>query len=85
MEPVAGIDVTFARDGHLELSVPSAGILLVYTPVATAMWVALCATRWNIDAAARMLAEIWESDAAPIRTNLQDWIVDLFGEGVLSI
>lgn len=85
MEPVPNMITKIATDGCLELVVPSMDTRLVYNSVGTAMWVVLCLHKWNIFEAARALSTAWETDFGSVYSQMQDWVVDLFSEGVLCV
>jgi len=78
------VTVTVAAEGCLEVLSRRAGAVFRFSPVATAMWIALQQHEGQLDLAAAELARNWQVDRAGVRAGLDQWMDELRDTGLLS-
>lgn len=85
VRPVPGVSVAVDADGHLEVLTEAApsGVGFRCGPVGTAMWIALRQQDGDMEAAARTLSELWGTDPANTRADLDIWIDEMRDAGVV--
>jgi hypothetical protein len=83
--PLPSVGATVLADGMLELICPIRGDLFRCGPVGTAMWVALCQNGWEIGAAARTLAAVWQVDRENMRAEFDIWLGELTDAGLVGV
>ncbi|MET0132348.1 MAG: hypothetical protein ABW215_02015 [Kibdelosporangium sp.] len=83
--PLPSIDVAVLADGVLELGCPASGELFRCGPVGAAMWIALCQHGWEVGAAARTLATVWQVDHENMKAEFEIWLGELTDAGLVSV
>jgi hypothetical protein len=83
VRPEPGLMVTVLADGYLELFSERTGTRFRCGPVGTAMWIALRQHDGNLDAAADMLAELWDRKPENMRADMEVWIDELRDVGLV--
>jgi rhodanese-related sulfurtransferase len=82
-QPEPWIEAAVLADGVLELSSRLGGDRFRCGPAGTAMWIALCQSGWQVEAAAGALAEAWQADRENMRAELDIWVGELCDAGLL--
>jgi hypothetical protein len=86
IRPTPGVRVASVdADGRLHLRAgPGDGAdLFRCGPVATAMWIALRRNDGDAGAAARLLAEMWDTEPDNARADLDIWVEEMRDAGLL--
>ncbi|MEV5975212.1 PqqD family protein [Streptomyces sp. NPDC051921] len=81
----AGVRATVFADGTLRLFSEQTAAECVCDTEATAMWIALRRHDGECHAAADMLADLWGSDAARVRADMEHLVDSLCGGGFLDV
>ncbi|MEH0845011.1 PqqD family peptide modification chaperone [Micromonospora sp. CPCC 205711] len=71
------------EDGELVLRSGATGDRFRCRGAGAAMWLALRQHDGHCDAAADMLARIWEADPADVRAELRSWAAELWDAGLV--
>jgi hypothetical protein len=79
------VSVSVDADGHLEVLTDAArsGGRFRCGPVGTAMWIALRQQEGDMEAAARILSALWDTDQANTRADLDIWVDEMRDAGVV--
>jgi hypothetical protein len=85
IEPETGVVPTLSRNGRLELFRPATGARFRCCPVGAAVWIALCQHQGRPEAAAEMLAEIWQVDPRRTHGDVCFWAVEFSDAGLVRI
>jgi len=83
IRPASGVTVKLLDNGSLELYSPQTAKRFQCNRVGTAMWIALRQHDGQPGAAAEMLAELWQTDPANTRADLDVWVDELTDAGLL--
>ncbi|WP_329572838.1 PqqD family peptide modification chaperone [Kitasatospora sp. NBC_01266] len=82
--PVPGLSVSVDMNGRLNVvteTLPSS--CFQWGPVGTAIWIALRQHDGDLDAAARTLAAVWETELVNTRADLEIWVEELRDAGLV--
>jgi len=85
VRPVPGASVTVDAQGCLHVLTRSAGQSRRFRcgPVGTAMWIALRQQDGDVEAAARTLSSLWDTDETNTRADLDIWIDEMRDAGLV--
>jgi hypothetical protein len=85
IRPVPGLSVSVDASGRLDVVArpPAAAHHIRCGPVGTAMWLALRQHDGDIGAAACMLADLWGTEPADTRADLDIWVDELRDAGLV--
>ncbi|MGC7097546.1 hypothetical protein ACPZ19_22970 [Amycolatopsis lurida] len=80
-----GVSVILLPDGRLALTSRLADSTFECAPPIAAMWIALRQHDGDCDAAAAMLAVLWQADPVHLRADMEVWIDELVDAGLLIV
>lgn len=83
VRPEPGLMATVMADGQLELFSEQSGSRFRCSRVGTAMWIALRQHDGNLDAAARMLATLWDRHPDHMKADMDLWVGELRDAGLM--
>jgi hypothetical protein len=82
IQPAAGVTAVVLENGDLELHSRHSGVRS-WGPVNTAMWLALRQHDGQLDAAAALLAVLWDVNPLCMRSDLDVWVSELGDAGLV--
>ncbi|MEV5432948.1 PqqD family protein [Streptomyces sp. NPDC052701] len=83
IRPSPGVTAVVLENGDLELHSQESGVRTCWGPVNTAMWIALRQNDGHLEAAADLLAALWDVDPPCMRSDLEVWANELSDAGLL--
>ncbi|MGW1506157.1 PqqD family protein [Streptomyces mirabilis] len=83
IRPEPGVTAVVLENGYLELHSQHSGTRICCGPVNTAMWIAIRQHDGQLDAAADLLATLWDVDPLYMRSDLDVWVSELGDAGLV--
>ncbi|MFF6995242.1 PqqD family protein [Streptomyces sp. NPDC008313] len=83
IRPEPGVTAVVLENGDLELHSLHSGVRISCGPVNTAMWLALRQHDGHLEAAADLLAALWDLDPLYMRSDLDVWVGELGDAGLV--
>jgi len=83
IRPETGVTAVVLENGHLELHSQHSGTYTCWGPVNTAMWLALRQHDGHLEAAAELLASLWDVDPLYMLSDLDVWVSELGDAGLV--